>query len=312
MIRVSKLSAIAKHSSVGLASLALASLFPAAGLTQSTTAGFPLLIAQSSRDQPVTNPGISGGNTPASTIPSTSAPSVPTGDQPVSNPGVSGGNAPASTIPSTSAPSVPTGDQPVSNPGVSGGNAPASTIPSTSSPSVPTGDQPVSNPGVSGGNAPASTIPSTTPATGSPTDDPANPPNVIERRIIQGDDVIIPNNQTPRQPIRTAPAQTPSQSTTPAPVSPTSQPLPQTTGFIRTAIASQLNNSTPGLDAQLLQATCNQNWRGAIAIVDRALAAAPASQGLYRSQLRQYRGRLESLAAAGTAIPNWTQRCTGS
>jgi hypothetical protein len=337
MSRVLKLSAIAKGASIGVASLALASVFSAAGLTQSTPGVTP------SRDQPVTNPGVSGQNAPASTIPSTISPAVPLGDQPVTNPGVSGQNAPASTIPSTISPAVPLGDQPVINPGVSGQNAPASTIPSTISPAVPLGDQPVINPGVSGQNAPASTIPSTSspavplgdqpvinpgvsgqnnpastiPSTSFPTTPStpggtANPSNVIQRTIIQRNDLLTPGNQAPTQPRtnRTAPAQTPTRSTSPA--APTAQPLPQSTGFIRTAIASQFNgSSTPGLDAQLLQATCNQNWRGAIAIVDRALTAAPANQGVYRSQLRQYRSRLESLSAAGTAIPNWSQRCSG-
>ncbi|MGV0024818.1 hypothetical protein, partial [Phormidesmis priestleyi] len=259
-----------------------------------------------------TNPGISGQNNPASTIPSTSSPAVPSGNQPVINPGVSGQNNPASTIPSTSSPAVPSVNQPVTNPGISGQNNPASTIPSTSSPAVPSGNQPVINPGVSGQNNPASTIPSTSfPTTPSTPGGTANPP-VIERTIIQRNDVLIPGNQTLTQPRtnRTAPAQTPTRST--SPTAPTAQPLPQSTGFIRTAIASQLNgSSTPGLDAQLLQATCTQNWQGAIAIVDRALAAAPANQGVYRSQLRQYRSRLESLSAAGTSIPNWSQRCTG-
>jgi hypothetical protein len=302
MIRVSKLSAIAQRSSVGIAFLALASLFPAAGLTQSTQGMTSSLLV----NQPVTNPGVSGQNFP-SAIAQTSS------EQPVTNPGISGQNAPASTIPYTSSPAVPTGDQPVTNPGISGQNAPASTIPYTSSPAAPTGDQPVTNPGVSGQNAPASTIsPASSPVTPSPSGT-TNPPNVIERTIIQRDDVLIPGNQAPIQPRtnRPAPAQTPNRPTAPAPTVPT-QPLPQTTGFIRTAIASQSSNTAPGLDAQLLQATCTQNWRGAIAIVDRALAAAPTNQGLYRSQLRQYRSRLESLDTAGTSIPNWSQRCTGS
>ena len=64
------------------------------------------------------------------------------------------------------------------------------------------------------------------------------------------------------------------------------------------------------LDSQLLQATCNQNWGQAVQIVNRAIAAAPASSSEYRTQLSAYRNRLQTLQSRGIRVPNWQQQCT--
>jgi hypothetical protein len=64
------------------------------------------------------------------------------------------------------------------------------------------------------------------------------------------------------------------------------------------------------LDAQLLQATCNQNWGQAIQIVNRAIATAPATSSAYRAQLSAYRSRLQVLQNRGIQVPNWQQQCT--
>ncbi len=64
------------------------------------------------------------------------------------------------------------------------------------------------------------------------------------------------------------------------------------------------------LDAQLLQATCNQNWGQAIQIVNRAIATAPANSSAYRAQLSVYRSRLQVLQNRGIQVPNWQQQCT--
>ena len=102
---------------------------------------------------------------------------------------------------------------------------------------------------------------------------------------------------------------------------------PQSTAFPGSSIVIQsptggAANSTPQpsqgqavpgggtLDAQLLQATCNQNWGQAIQIVNRALAAAPASASAYRTQLSGYKSRLQTLQSRGVQVPNWQQQCT--
>jgi hypothetical protein len=64
------------------------------------------------------------------------------------------------------------------------------------------------------------------------------------------------------------------------------------------------------LDAQLLQATCNQNWGQAIQIVNQAIAGAPANSPAYRAQLSAYRNRLQALQSRGIQVPNWQQQCT--
>lgn len=73
-----------------------------------------------------------------------------------------------------------------------------------------------------------------------------------------------------------------------------------------------VGGTTGTLDAQLLQATCNQNWQQAIQVVNRALAAAPANQTAYRAQLTSYRNRLQSLQASQVRVPNWSQQCSGN
>ena len=244
-------------------------------------------------DQPVTNPGVSGGNTPT---PPLNQPNSTDGSQPVTNPGTSGINTPSLTQPATN-PNTGNGgaaiDQPVTNPGVSGGNTPT---PPLNQPNSTDGSQPVTNPGTSGINTPSLTQPN----------QPANPdtirtivaPNGVPDAIVQP----RPNQPSLRTPQVTQPV--PPQNT------PTQVDNGTSTGFIRTAISSQLadNPNTQRLDAQLLQATCSQNWQGAIAIVDRVLGSAPTNQA-YRSQLRTYRNRLETLSNARTVIPNWSQTC---
>ena len=213
-------------------------------------------------------------------------------DQPVRNPGVSGVTSP------TPSGSNGAGDQPVTNPGVSGGSFPTPAL-GQPNPTVD-GSQPVTNPGTSGINTPSLTQPN----------QPANPdtirtivlPSDIPNATVQPRTNRVPSTRTPQVTQPTTPRTTPTQTDNGR----------ATTGFTKTAISTQLANnpSTQRLDAQLLQATCSQNWQGAIAIVDRALESAPANQ-TYRSQLRTYRNRLESLSSARTTIPNWSQKCTG-
>ncbi len=213
-------------------------------------------------------------------------------DQPVKNPGVSGISSPT-----PSGNGGATIDQPVTNPGVSGGNYPTPTL-SQPNPTFD-GSQPVTNPGTSGINTPSLTQPS----------QPANPDTI--RTIVLPSD--IPSAIVQPRTNRTPPTRTPQVT---QPVTPQATPTQidngrATTGFIKTAVPTQLANNpnTQRLDAQLLQATCSQNWQGAIAIVDRALESAPNQT--YRSQLRTYRNRLASLSSARTTIPNWSQKCTG-
>ncbi len=244
-------------------------------------------IAQVGSDQPVRNPGVSGVTSP------TPSGSNGAGDQPVTNPGVSGISSPASSENNGA-----TIDQPVTNPGVSGGSFPTPAL-GQPNPTVD-GSQPVTNPGTSGINTPSLTQPN----------QPANPdtirtivlPSDIPNATVQPRTNRVPSTRTPQVTQPTTPRTTPTQTDNGR----------ATTGFTKTAISTQLANnpSTQRLDAQLLQATCSQNWQGAIAIVDRALESAPANQ-TYRSQLRTYRNRLESLSSARTTIPNWSQKCTG-
>ena len=240
-------------------------------------------IAQVGSNQPVRNPGISGISSPASSV----------NGGATRNPGISGISSPASSGNSGSGM-----DQPVTNPGVSGGNNPTPGL-SQPNPSVD-GSQPITNPGVSGIDTPSLTQPN------QPT---ANPdtirtivlPSDVPRVIVQPRTNPAPASRTPQVTQPTTP-QTPTQTDSGR----------ETTGFVRTAIANQVANNpnTQRLDAQLLQATCSQNWQGAIAIVDRALESAPTNQ-VYRSQLRTYRSRLETLSTAKTVIPNWSQKCAG-
>lgn len=63
------------------------------------------------------------------------------------------------------------------------------------------------------------------------------------------------------------------------------------------------------LDAPLRQAVCAQNWQQATGIVNRAIAAAPATATQYRGQLESYREQLQTLQAANVRVPNWQQQC---
>ena len=245
-------------------------------------------IAQVGANQPVKNPGISGISSPA--LPSSN--SGATTNQPMTNPGVSGGNYPNPGL-SQPNPTVD-GSQPVNNPGISG----------ISTPSLNgDGSQPVMNPGTSGINTPSLTQPNQ-PDTTRTIVAPNGVPDVIIRQPNSG--TATPNTQ--RRVTQPGGTQTPQ----PSQPTPSQTDNGTTTGFIRTAISSQLasNPNIQRLDAQLLQATCSQNWQGAIAIVGRALENAPANQ-TYRSQLRIYRTRLETLSNARTVISNWSQKCMG-
>jgi aldose sugar dehydrogenase len=62
-------------------------------------------------------------------------------------------------------------------------------------------------------------------------------------------------------------------------------------------------------NTQLQQAVCAQDWKNAIAIVDRIIAATP-QQSPRRTHLETYRSRLESLSSSSTNIPNWSERCS--
>jgi len=266
-------------------------------------------IAQVGANQPVKNPGISGISSPA--LPSSN--SGATTNQPMTNPGVSGGNYPNPGL-SQPNPTVD-GSQPVNNPGISGISTPSLNgdgsqpvmNPGTSGINTPSlngnGSQPVTNPGTSGINTPSLTQPNQ-PDTTRTIVAPNGVPDVIIRQPNSG--TATPNTQ--RRVTQPGGTQTPQ----PSQPTPSQTDNGTTTGFIRTAISSQLasNPNIQRLDAQLLQATCSQNWQGAIAIVGRALENAPANQ-TYRSQLRIYRTRLETLSNARTVISNWSQKCMG-
>lgn len=97
-----------------------------------------------------------------------------------------------------------------------------------------------------------------------------------------------------------------------APINQTVAPIPP--AFTRTAIARQLLTA-PGvvrLDAELLEATCSQNWQKAITIMNRVINDTPKDQFVYRSQLQDYRNRLQALARSKTVASNWRSQCTGS
>ena len=238
--------------------------------------------------QPVTNPGVSGGNSPT---PSLSQPnSTVNGSQPVTNPGTSGISSPAS-----SGSGGATVNQPVTNPGVSGISTPSSTQPNQPL----NGSQPITNPGTSGISTPSLTQPNQ--PTNSDTIRTIVPPSNVPNSIVQPRTNQTPLNRTPQV----------TQPVTPQTTAPIQRDNGTSVGFIRTAVSNQLadNPNVQKLDAQLLQATCSQNWQGAIVIVDRALESAPTNPA-YRSQLRTYRNRLETLSSARTVIPNWSQNCS--
>ncbi len=243
-------------------------------------------IAQVGADQPVKNSGVSGISSPA--LPSSNSGAT----QPITNPGVSGANNPTPGL-SQPNPTV-NGSQPITNPGTSGISSPGS---------AGSGTQPITNPGTSGIRTPALTQPNQ-PDTTRTIVAPNGVPDVIIRQTTPGK--AAPN----RQPRTTQPVSP--QIPQPSQTTPAQRDNSISTGFIRTAISSQLasNPNTQRLDAQLLQATCSQNWQRAIAIVEQALESAPANQ-MYRAQLQTYRTRLQTLSNDRTVIPNWSQRCTG-
>lgn len=83
--------------------------------------------------------------------------------------------------------------------------------------------------------------------------------------------------------------------------------------FTRTVIGRQLLQD-PGvisLDEDLLRATCQQNWQRAIEIVDRTIAQTPENQFVYRSQLQDYRQRLQSFGNRRTITSTQAARCVG-
>lgn len=92
-----------------------------------------------------------------------------------------------------------------------------------------------------------------------------------------------------------------------------SRPSPVSIAFTRTVLGRQLLES-PGVvlfDEDLLKATCQQNWKRAIEIVDRAIAATPADQFVYRSQLQEYRQQLQSNGNRRTISSAQAARCVG-
>jgi hypothetical protein len=241
---------------------------------------------------PITNPGVSGDNYPTLNLPSSS---ITIGGSPVTNPGVSGIDNPVSSQQTISA---PTPDQPISNPGVSGANNPV--FGQSVSPFTP--NQPITNPGVSGVNSP-------TPGLTQPTAESTNSvgissyspePNIVE--IIPNQLLSIPRVTTSSQsPVTPAQTRLSTNSPTKSPVVSSS---PQTT------IVDQFRTAnTTQFDPQLLQATCSQNWKQALQLVDRSLRSAPSNQ---TSALRAYRDRLQTLASNQTFVPNWQQQCKGS
>ncbi|MDB9314354.1 hypothetical protein PN462_14675 [Spirulina sp. CS-785/01] len=59
------------------------------------------------------------------------------------------------------------------------------------------------------------------------------------------------------------------------------------------------------LNEQLRNAICNQNWGGAIEIIDRMAERSPENA----ESLRTYRQRLETLRNAEVRIPDWSENC---
>lgn len=57
-----------------------------------------------------------------------------------------------------------------------------------------------------------------------------------------------------------------------------------------------------GLNAELSQAVCQQDWARAIRIVDRMRPLTPEAR---RGELTVYRSRLQAMLNSGTPIPNW-------
>lgn len=82
--------------------------------------------------------------------------------------------------------------------------------------------------------------------------------------------------------------------------------------FVRTEVARQILNplGVVSLDPTLLEATCKQDWRMALQIVDRTIAQTPAQESTYRSQLQNYRQRLQTLANARSTQTS-AARCGG-
>jgi hypothetical protein len=273
-----------------IAAIAFIPLWVETALPGKAIEAAPFEIAQLGT-APITNPGVSGDNYPTLNQPSSS---ITIGGSPVTNPGVSGIDNPVSSQQTISA---PTPDQPISNPGVSGANNPVfgqSVSPSTA-------NQPITNPGVSGVNSPTSglTQPTAEPTNSVGISSYSPEPNIVE--IIPNQLLSIPRVTTSSQsPV--APAQTRlSPNTTKSPVVSSS---PQTT------IVDQFRTvDTTQFDPQLLQATCSQNWKQALQLVDRSLRSAPSNQ---TSALRAYRDRLQTLASNQTFVPNWQQQCKGS
>jgi hypothetical protein len=72
--------------------------------------------------------------------------------------------------------------------------------------------------------------------------------------------------------------------------------------------ANPPNLSKPDLNAQLKQALCVQNWRGAIQVIDKMKKVAGPE---HASQLTLYRGQLEAIARENARISGWTTGCAG-
>jgi hypothetical protein len=78
--------------------------------------------------------------------------------------------------------------------------------------------------------------------------------------------------------------------------------------FVRTEVARQIFNplGVVSLDPTLLEATCKQDWRTALQIIDRTIAQTPENQSSYRTELQNYRKRLQTLANTRSTRTNPT------
>jgi hypothetical protein len=72
-------------------------------------------------------------------------------------------------------------------------------------------------------------------------------------------------------------------------------------GMMGLPALAQTNPAPTGLNAELSQAVCQQDWARAIRIVDRMRPLTPEAR---RGELTVYRSRLHAMLTSGTTIPN--------
>ena len=85
------------------------------------------------------------------------------------------------------------------------------------------------------------------------------------------------------------------------------------TTMLSAALLATFTLTLPGpaqnLTTVLQQAVCAQQWGTAIKIIDQQLSAIP-KPSKQRSELLQYRNRLQSLLQSGAKVPEWSKNCS--